>query len=38
VKLVAPDLRARNSAVSGISCISPSAPAEDGRASNFVSA
>ena len=36
--VVAPERRARNSAVWGRICISPTAPADDVRASNFVSA
>ncbi len=38
VNVVAPERLARNVAVSGMSCISPTAPAGDVRGSNFVSA
>jgi hypothetical protein len=38
LKLVAPERLARNSAVAGSICISPTAPAGEVRASNFVSA
>ena len=38
VNVVAPDRWARNSAVWGRICISPTAPAEEVRGSNFVSA